>query len=61
MKAEDILNLKIAQKEAKRIAWEIADSIETGMTEKDAYHIAYTIFRKYGLKYHWHIPYIGLG
>ncbi len=57
----ELTKLRFAQSHAKSIAWEIANSIEVGMNEKDAYHIANTVFKNYGLKYHWHYPYIGLG
>lgn len=57
----ELNKIRFAQSRAKSIAWEIADLIEVGMTEKDAYRIAFSVFKNHGLKYHWHIPYIGLG
>lgn len=51
----------IVQATAKRIATRIAQQIEPGMTEVDAYNLAEQSFRREGIRRHWHIPVIGLG
>ena len=51
----------IAQATAKRIATRIAQQIEPGMTEADAYNLAEQSFQREGIRRHWHMPVIGLG
>lgn len=53
--------LRASQKEAKRIAFEIAEGVGPGMNEWDVHYLAKEVFQKYGINQHWHLPYIGLG
>ena len=57
----DFRRYAIAQATAKRIAMQIAQQIEPGMTEADAYRLAEQSFQREGIRRHWHIPVIGLG
>lgn len=57
----DLDKLLVSQKEAQRIAREIADSVGPGMNEWDVHHLAKQVFQKYGITRHWLLPYIGLG
>ncbi len=57
----DFRRYAIAQATAKRIATQIAQQIEPGMTEADAYSLAEQSFQREGIRRHRHIPVIGLG
>jgi Xaa-Pro aminopeptidase len=40
---------------------EIVSNIKVGMTEKDVEKVASDIFKKHGVKNHWHMPIVGVG
>jgi Xaa-Pro aminopeptidase len=58
---KDLEGYLAARNFAKGISKEIINSIKAGMTEKEIEDAAYEVFRKNGVKQHWHMPIIGVG
>jgi len=51
----------VARSFTKGIGDEIVSKIKVGMTEKEVEGVASSVFKKNGVKQHWHMPIIGVG
>jgi Xaa-Pro aminopeptidase len=61
LSGEDIKGYLEARSFAKAIGDEIIKNIKVGMTEKEVENVASEVFKKNGVKQHWHMPIIGVG
>ncbi len=56
----DLRGYDRAQSFAKLAARTIAERVEVGMSERDATAVTYKVFAELGVRYHWHMPVIGV-
>ena len=58
---KDLKGYLAARSFTRAIGNEIVSKIKVGMTEKEVEELASGIFKKNGVKQHWHMPVIGVG
>ncbi len=58
---KDLKGYLAARSFTRAIGDEIVSNIKVGMTEKQAEEVVSEVFRKNGVKQHWHMPIIGVG
>jgi len=56
----DLRGYDVAQSFAKMIAKTIAERVEVGMSERDATRVTYDVFKDFDVRYHWHMPVVGV-
>lgn len=61
LSTRDVEGFLRAQEYARSLAYRLAEALEPGMCEWDAYAVAREVFVREGAKRHWHLPYLGLG
>jgi hypothetical protein len=56
----DLRGYDLAQSFAKTIARTVADRLELGMSEVDATALVHDVFEEFSVRYHWHMPVVGV-